>query len=131
MGISDPIADCLTIIRNAALVRKEKADVPGSRKIEAILKILKQEGYIQDYRSMQAGNVKKFRVYLKYTEGKSAITNLKRISRPGFRKYVSSREVPRVLGGLGMAIISTSKGVLSDKETRSRKLGGEVICYVY
>ncbi len=129
MANTDPISDFLTLIRNASRAKKESADVPNSRINREILGILKKEGYISDFKALEASN--KIRVYLKYVSQHSVIKNLKRISRSGLRVYVSQRKMPNVLRGLGIAIISTSKGILTNKEARELKVGGEILCYVW
>ncbi len=132
MAMTDPIADLLTRIRNANLVNHEKVDVPGSRVKRAIAQILKDEGYIRDFEWINDGRQGTLRLYLKYGPNKEkVITGLKRISRPGLRVYVKRDEVPKVLGGLGIAIMSTPKGVVTDRFARANGLGGEVICYVW
>lgn len=138
MSRTDTVADTLTMIRNASMIKRQNADVPYSRLIESILKILKNQGYIEDFKMMEytldknkTHKHRKFRVYLRYIAAKAAITNLKRISKPGRRIYVRSKEVPTVLRGRGLAIISTPSGMLTDEEARNKKMGGEVICYVW
>ncbi|NLB69437.1 MAG: 30S ribosomal protein S8 [Lentisphaerae bacterium] len=131
MSWSDPIADMLTRIRNAQSAGIEIVEMPSSRLKAEIAKVLKQEGYVTDYEV--DGDVKKvLRILLKYNaENKPVIRGIRRESKPGLRKFCGSRDVPRVLGGLGVAIISTSSGVMSGLEARRRKLGGEVICSVW
>ncbi|MBU4305857.1 MAG: 30S ribosomal protein S8 [Candidatus Omnitrophica bacterium] len=132
MSITDPIADMLTVIRNAQAVKKEKVDFPSSKLKVEILKLVKAHGYIVDYRRIEDGKQGILRVYLRYAKNKDGvITGLKRISTPGCRRYVDKEKIPRVLGGMGMAIMSTPKGILSDKEARHQKLGGEVLCYIW
>jgi small subunit ribosomal protein S8 len=131
MSISDPISNLLTNIRNAVGARKETIDVPASKLSGHILEIFKGDGYIEDFRSMKDNTQGSFKIYLKYISRKSAIAGLKRISRPGLRKYAPKDEIPRVLNGLGTAVISTSKGVISDREARKLKVGGEVLCYIW
>jgi small subunit ribosomal protein S8 len=131
MSVSDPISNLLTNIRNAVGARKETIDVPASKLGGRILDIFKGDGYIEDYRSMKDSAQGSFKVYLKYASKKPAISGLKRISRPGLRKYAPKDEIPRVLNGLGTAVISTSKGVVSDREARKLKVGGEVLCYIW
>lgn len=129
---TDPIADMLTRIRNANRVYFEKVDVPASNLKREISKILKNEGYIKDYKYIKSESQGTIRIFLKYTqERKRVITNLKRISKPGLRIYVNKDEVPKVLGGIGCAIISTSKGLVSDKQARQLGVGGEVVCYIW
>lgn len=133
MPITDSIADMLTIIRNGSRAKKEKVDVKNSRMNQEILNILKREGYIKNFKTIDDKKQGIIRVYLKYREDnrKPLITHIKRVSKPGLRVYVQKEEIPKILSGLGMAIISTSKGVISDKEARKEKTGGEVICYVW
>lgn len=130
--MTDPIADFLTRIRNANTVYHEKVEVPASRMKRAIAGILKEEGFIRDFEYVEDGKQGILRLYLKYGPNKKrVITGIKRISKPGLRIYARKDEVPRVLGGLGIAIISTPRGVMSDKKARRLGLGGEVICYVW
>jgi len=124
---TDPIADMLTVIRNGVRGRKENVDFPASRIKGNLLLLLKKKGYILNYRLMEDNRQGIFRVYLK----KGAITQVKRVSKPGLRVYVGKEDIPRVLNGRGIAVISTSKGIFSDKECRERGLGGEVLCYVW
>jgi len=130
--VSDPIADMLTRIRNGLKARFPKVDVPASKLKLEIARILKDEGYILNYKIVDEGNHKAIRVYLKYSEtGQPAISNLERVSRPGCRVYVGSREIPKVLGGLGISILTTPKGVMTGKEARRQNVGGELLCKVY
>jgi len=132
MVMTDPIADYLTRIRNANMVYKETVEISSSKMKKALTEILKREGYIKDYEYIEDGKQGVLRLYLKYGPNREkVITDLKRISKPGMRVYVNKDEIPRVLGGLGIAIISTSKGILTDKEARKEGVGGEVICYVW
>lgn len=132
MVMSDPIADMLTRIRNANVVRHETVEVPASKIKREIAEILKKEGFIRDAEYIEDSKQGIIRLFLKYgVNNERVITGLKRISKPGLRVYAKSQEVPRVLGGLGIAILSTSKGVMTDKEARQSKSGGEVICYVW
>lgn len=132
MVMSDPIADMLTRIRNANVVRHEKVEIPASKAKKQIAEILKREGFIRDAEYVQDNNRGIIRIFLKYGPNQErVITGLKRISKPGLRVYTKSQEVPKVLGGLGIAILSTSQGVLTDKEARQQNAGGEVICYVW
>ena len=132
MTMSDPIADMLTRIRNANIVRHETVEIPASKIKREIAEILKREGFIRDAEYVEDNKQGIIRIFLKYGQNNErVITGLKRISKPGLRVYAKSYEVPRVLGGLGIAILSTSKGVMSDKEARQSKSGGEVICYVW
>ncbi|ULL13397.1 30S ribosomal protein S8 [Paenibacillus sp. H1-7] len=132
MVMSDPIADMLTRIRNANVVRHETVEIPASTIKREIAEILKKEGFIRDAEYIEDNKQGIIRLFLKYgPNNERVISGLKRISKPGLRVYTQSQEVPRVLGGLGIAIISTSKGVMTDKEARQSKAGGEVICYVW
>ncbi len=134
MPVTDPIADMLTSIRNAAQAKHARVDVPASQMKSAIADVLVREKYITNVKAM-AGDISaqgKLRLYLKYTpENKPVISGLKRVSRPGRRVYVKRDEVPRVLGGLGTAIISTSHGIMTDKEARKQGLGGELVALVW
>jgi small subunit ribosomal protein S8 len=130
--MSDPIADMLTRIRNANVVRHETVEVPASKIKREIAEILKKEGFIRDAEYIEDSKQGIIRMFLKYGPNQErVITGLKRISKPGLRVYAKSQEVPKVLGGLGIAILSTSKGLMSDKDARHSKAGGEVICYVW
>lgn len=130
--VSDPIADMLTRIRNGLKAKFPKVDVPASKLKLEIARILKDEGYILNYKIVDEGSHKAIRVYLKYSEtGQPAITNLERVSKPGCRVYVGSREIPKVLGGLGISILTTPKGVMTGKEARRQNVGGELLCKVY
>ncbi|CAH1229488.1 MULTISPECIES: 30S ribosomal protein S8 [Paenibacillus] len=132
MVMSDPIADMLTRIRNANIVRHETVEIPASKVKREIAEILKKEGFIRDAEYVQDSKQGIIRLFLKYgSNNERVISGLKRISKPGLRVYTKSQEVPRVLGGLGIAIISTSQGVMTDKDARQSKAGGEVICYVW
>ncbi len=130
--MTDPIADMLTRVRNANLAGHQKVEVPSSRVKDAIASILKAEGYIKDYERLSNNKQGTLKLYLKYgRDSQRAITGLKRISKPGLRVYAKKDELPRVLGGLGIAIISTSQGLMTDKDAGKAGLGGEVICYVW
>jgi len=132
MTMTDPIADYLTRIRNALMAGHRKVDIPASRMKTKITEILKEEGFVQDYTHLQDRKQGILRIYLKYgQDGGSVIRGLDRISRPGLREYTKARCIPRVLGGMGLAILSTPKGVLSDKEARRLGVGGEIICHVW
>ena len=132
MSMTDPVADMLTRIRNANNAFHEKVDIPASKLKMEIVKILKKEGYIKNYKYIEDRKQGIIRVYLKYGDNKEkVITQLVRVSKPGLRVYSRANKIPKVLGGLGTAIISTSKGVLTDKESRKLNVGGEVICYVW
>ncbi|MCI3926346.1 30S ribosomal protein S8 [Paenibacillus sp. TRM 82003] len=132
MVMSDPIADMLTRIRNANTVRHETVEIPASKIKREIAEILKQEGFVRDAEFVEDNKQGIIRLFLKYGQNNErVITGLKRISKPGLRVYAKSTELPRVLGGLGIAIISTSKGLMTDKAARQSKSGGEVVCYVW
>ncbi len=132
MSLTDPISNLLTNIRNALLVRKDSLDVPASKLSEKILELFKKEGYIEDFRLMKTNVQGTLKIYLKYEANrKPAVIGLKRISKPGLRKYAKGDSIPYVLNGLGAAIISTSKGVMTDKEARKNNIGGEVLCYIW
>lgn len=132
MVMTDPIADYLTRIRNANMVRHESLEVPASRIKKDISEILKREGFIRDYEVIEDDKQGIIRVFLKYGKNNErVISGLKRISKPGLRNYVKANEVPKVLNGLGIAIISTSNGVATDKEAREKAAGGEVLAYVW
>lgn len=132
MNITDPIADMLTRIRNASAAKHDTVDIPASNMKKAIAEILNNEGYIKGYQLLD-GNVQGIiRVTLKYGQGKSsAISGIKRVSKPGLRIYASKDELPKVLRGMGIAIISTSKGIMTDKEARRQHVGGEVLAFVW
>lgn len=130
--MTDPIADMLTRIRNASLAGHERIEMPASKMKKAIALILKREGYIKDFDYISDNKQDILKLYLKYGPGdESAITGLKRISKPGLRVYAGKDELPKVLNGLGVAIISTSQGVMTDYEARKSDLGGEVVCYIW
>ena len=130
--VTDTIADMLTRIRNANQMRYETVEVPSSNIKKEVAKILKEEGYIKDYKVKDDNTQGTIVLTLKYTDKKErVITGLKRISKPGLRVYAKAEEVPRVLNGLGIAIISTSKGIMTDKEARKQNLGGEVLAYIW
>ncbi len=131
MSRTDLIADNLTIIRNAIMAKKENVNVPASNTTKSILDILKKEGYIDNFKLIEDKKQGIVRVYLKYIAGKSAIMNIKRISKPGLRVYVKADKIPLVLRGKGLAVISTSKGMMTNKEARQLRLGGEVIAYIW
>lgn len=132
MQITDPIADLLTRIRNANSARHETVEVPASNMKKSIVEILFEEGYIKKYEVIEDGRQGVIKIWLKYGEGKKqVIEGLKRVSKPGLRVYVSKEELPRVLKGLGIAIISTSKGVMTDKRARRENVGGEVLAFVW
>ena len=132
MTMTDPIADMLTRVRNANMVKHETVDVPASNMKKEIARILLEEGFIRGYDVIEDGKQGIIRIQLKYGQtGERVISGLKRISKPGMRVYAAKHEVPRVLNGLGISIISTSKGILTDKQARKENVGGEVICYVW
>jgi small subunit ribosomal protein S8 len=132
MTTSDPIADMLTRVRNALSARHAKVDVPASRLKTELARILKDEGYIANYKLTEDGSQKSIRIYLKYTTGNvPVISRIERVSRPGCRVYVGSKEVPRVLGGLGVNILTTPRGVMTGKMARKEGVGGEVLCHVW
>ena len=132
MAISDPIADMLTRIRNAAKAKFNSVDIPGSTVKIELAKILKGEGFIRNYKFLKDGKQGILRIYLKYGEGQSnVIYKLQRISKPSRRVYVKCKEIKPVYNGLGVAILSTSKGVMTDKKARQEKVGGEVLCHVW
>jgi small subunit ribosomal protein S8 len=130
--VSDPIADMLARIRNGGLAEHEKVDVPASRLKVRIAEILREEGFIKNFRLIEDSRQGVLRLYLKYGPGQErVITGLKRVSKPGRRLYVSADRIPSVLGGMGVAILSTPRGVMSDRESRKVRVGGEVLCYVW
>ena len=133
MAMNDPIADMLTRIRNANTAKHDTVDVPSSKMKVAIADILQKEGYIKKYELVDNGNFKDIRITLKYgsTKDEKIISGIKRISKPGLRIYAGKDELPKVLGGLGIAIVSTNNGVITDKEARKLKVGGEIIAYVW
>ena len=132
MSLNDPIADYLTRLRNAGMAKHGKVDIPSSKIRIKITELLKEEGYIQNYTLVEDEKQGMIRIYLKYGEGrKHTITGLKRISRPGFRQYTGTDDIPRVLNGLGIAILSTPQGILTDKKARKNRVGGEILCYVW
>ena len=132
MSMTDPIADLLTRIRNANLAHREIVEIPASKIKKSIAEILKSEGFIRDVEDIEDNKQGVIRVFLKYGEERNrVITGIKRISKPGLRKYAKSDSLPKVLNGLGIAIISTSVGVITDKEARSKQIGGEILAYVW
>lgn len=133
-GVSqtDPLGDMITVIRNANRARKEKVDIPFSKLKMEIIKIFKNEGFIKNFKLIEDKNKSYIRVYLKYTTGgEPVIHNLRRVSKPGLRIYKKKDEIPRVFNGYGTSVISTSKGVLTDKKAREQNVGGEVLCYIW
>ena len=132
MGISDPIADMLTVIRNGCRAGRKRVEVPASSRKREILRVLLEEKFISNYRYIEDSKQGRLRIYLKYTDDEqSVISGLKRVSTPGLRTYASAKKLPRVQGGLGIAVITTSQGIMTDKEARKRGIGGEVICRVW
>lgn len=132
MSITDPIADMLTRIRNANMVSHETVEIPSSKLKVELAKLLQSEGFIEEYYLKDSGKFKILVIKLKYDEKhKPVISKLERISRPGLRNYCKAKNLPKVLGGMGVAIVSTSKGLLTDRKARKENIGGEVLCYVY
>ena len=132
MAMTDPIADFLTRIRNANMAKHESLEVPASKIKRSIAEILKNEGFIRDYEFIEDNKQGIIRVFLKYGKnGERVISGIRRITKPGFRSYVKADAVPKVLNGLGIAILSTSEGVMTDKDARAKKIGGEVIAYIW
>ena len=131
MHLTDPIADILTRIRNGNIAKHSEVKIPFSKIKESMASILKNEGYIANYEIKEEGTKKDIAVTLKYMDGETVIKGLKRISKPGRRVYTSVENLPKVLGGLGIAIVSTPKGVITDKECRKHNVGGEILCYVW
>ena|SRR5690554_1886760 len=131
MVMTDPIADMLTRIRNANQMRHEVVEMPASRIKLQILEVLKKEGYINDVEYIEDNKQGILRIYLKYFKNERVIKGLKRISKPGLRVYAKAEELPKVLNGLGVAVISTSEGIITDREARQKQIGGEVIAYVW
>ncbi len=132
MAMTDPIADFLTRIRNANMAKHESLEVPASKIKRSIAEILKNEGFIRDYEFIEDNKQGIIRVFLKYGKnGERVISGIRRISKPGLRSYVKADTVPKVLNGLGIAILSTSEGVMTDKDARAKKIGGEVIAYIW
>ena len=130
--MTDPIADMLTRIRNALMVKKETVEIPASNMKKAIADILLKEGYVKDVQTVEDGYNGKIVITLKYTDNKtSVIEGLKRVSKPGLRTYSGAKEMPKVLGGYGIAIVSTSRGIMTDKQAKAQDVGGEVLCYVW
>jgi small subunit ribosomal protein S8 len=130
MSMHDPIADMLTRIRNAQLVGHTEVSMPASRLKGAIAKVLKDEGYIEDFATRESGAKKELAIALKYYAGRPVIERLERVSKPGLRVYKGRNDIPRVMNGLGVAILSTSRGVMTDRKARADGLGGEVLCIV-
>lgn len=131
MPVTDPIADYLTRLRNASKAKKVRVQIPASRMKLDLTELMKQSGYIRDFEIIEDNKQNIINIVLKYNNGVPAINGLKRISKPGLRVYKNSNEIPRVLNGLGTAIISTSNGLLTDKQARAKSVGGEVVCYLW
>ncbi len=132
MTMTDPVADMLTRIRNAAQVSHETVEIPSSKLKVELAKVLKEEGYIADFEVKAAGKFNVISITLKYDENKkSVITKLQRVSKPGLKTYSKAKNLEKVLGGLGIAIVSTNKGLMTDRKARKENVGGEVLCYVY
>ncbi|MBE5761194.1 MAG: 30S ribosomal protein S8 [Clostridiales bacterium] len=132
MLVNDPIADMLTRIRNAIVARHEQVTIPASNMLKSIAQIMLDEGFVKAVDFIDDGLQGQIKITIKYTsDKKSVITGLKRISKPGLRMYAKAEEIPKVLGGLGIAIISTSQGVMTDKQARKNSVGGEVLCYIW
>lgn len=131
MTVTDPIADMLTRIRNAVVVGHEEVLVPASRMKLSISRILKEEGFISDFETIKGKNQQVIKIHLKYSEGQPALLGLERVSKPGLRVYSGKGEIPRVYGGLGIAILSTPKGVITGQKAWRNNIGGEVLCYVW
>ncbi|MCH7511414.1 MAG: 30S ribosomal protein S8 [Chloroflexi bacterium] len=132
MTMTDPIADMLTRLRNGAAARHEYVTIPASKLKNAIAKVLKEEGFIRDFEAFEEGPRRFMRVHISYSDTKEPfMTGLKRVSRPGLRVYVQKREIPRVYNGLGIAIVSTPKGIMTGQQAWRQQVGGEVLCYVW
>ena len=131
MTVTDPIADLLTRIRNANMVNHSNVEIPSSKLKVELVKLLKTEGYIADYSIVKKGNFDVINVELKYNNNVPVIKGLQRVSTPGLRTYSKAKNMPRVFGGLGIAVVSTSKGLMTDKAARKENIGGEVLCYIW
>ncbi len=131
MSRTDLIADAFTIIRNAIMAKKENVDIPASNMLKSIMEILKREGYVDNFKAIEDKKQGVLRVYLKYVNAKPAMRHIKRVSKPGLRVYKESKKIPPVLRGRGLAIVSTSKGIITDKEARDQNAGGEIIAYIW
>ncbi len=131
MPVTDPIADFLTRVRNAVKARKKFVDIPASNTKTKMAEIMKDSDFIRDFNIIEDNKQNILRVHLKYIEGTPSISGLKKISTPGLRSYVGKDNIPRVLNGLGIAVLSTSKGLLTDKQARQESIGGEVICHIW
>jgi small subunit ribosomal protein S8 len=131
MSLTDPVADFLTRVRNAIGARHQKVDIPASKLKLELARILKEEGYVSNFKTTEEEGRKVLRVYLKYSDGnEAAISDIKRVSRPGCRVYVGHNEIPRVMGGLGINILTTPRGVMTGKQARKERVGGEILCEV-
>jgi len=131
MPVTDPIADLLTRVRNASRAKKRRVEIPSSKMKLSLVEILKQQNFIEDYKLVEDNKQNVIDVKLKYTNGEAAISGLKKISKPGLRVYEGTDNLPRVLNGLGIAVISTSKGLMTEKQARKESIGGEVICHIW
>jgi small subunit ribosomal protein S8 len=131
MPVTDPIADFLTRVRNAARARKKFVDIPSSNTKVKMAELMRDSNFIRDYNVVEDNKQNTLRIHLKYIEGEPSISGLQRISTPGLRRYVGKDDIPRVLNGLGIAIISTSKGLLTDKQAKNESVGGEVLCHIW
>ena len=132
MSMTDPIADILTRIRNANMVYQEKVDIPASKLKQEMARVLKEEGFIKNYKYIEDRKQGIIRIYLKYGPNRErVIQGLRRVSKPGLRTYAGKKKIPRVLGGLGIAIVSTSKGVMTGKQCRRARIGGEILCHIW
>ena len=132
MSVSDPLSDFLTVVRNAVRAKKEKITARSSKLIASVASLLKEEGFIEDFKEIEEGSKKYIRLHLKYIRGtRPAIQDLSRVSVPGLRKYVGWEQIPLVLNGLGVAIVSTSKGLMTGRQARKEKMGGELLCKVW
>ena len=132
MSVSDPLADMLTRIRNAGMAKHGKVDIPAAKMKISLAKILKAEGYVKNFKVFKEKDQGVIRIYLKYHEGnQNVITGIKRLSKPGRRVYVKKNDIPYVLNGMGVAVLSTSKGILSDRDAREQSIGGELLCSVW
>jgi small subunit ribosomal protein S8 len=131
VNTTDPVADYLTRLRNAIQARHKRVEVPASNLKRAITKILLEQNYISSYSEIEDHKQGILKIVLRYTEGRSAISGLKRISKPGLRVYIPSDELPRVLNGLGIAIVSSSKGIVTEKQARQLNVGGEILCHIW
>ncbi|MBZ0179532.1 MAG: 30S ribosomal protein S8 [Melioribacteraceae bacterium] len=131
MPVTDPIADFLTRVRNAVKAKKRFVDIPASNTKLGLANLLKDNNFIRDFNVIEDNKQNVLRVYLSYVDGTPSITGMKRISTPGLRRYVGKDDIPRVLNGLGVAVLSTSKGLMTDKQAKAESIGGEVLCYIW